>query len=161
MLLIESNLYCANATSSVLAGKHIRRGMEAHLLTVQALFTLYLEAFTARNPNLRDTIQRSVDRLTSIYEETNSSERKRAFEEFQQILETDSVIKQMDAFDRSLEGKPTAKRTRHWELHLSSLDLVVKYFFALDKHNYAVMIPLYLADLERMQNKCPDVYSEF
>ena len=41
-----------------------------------------------------------------------------------------------------------ASRGRDWELHLTSLDNLVKYVFSRDQINYARMVPLYLATMD-------------
>ena len=42
-----------------------------------------------------------------------------------------------------------AVRTANWNLHLQSLEIFTRYFFAHDRINYARMIPLYLAKNHR------------
>ena len=53
-------------------------------------------------------------------------------------------------------------RTANGALHLSAFAEFVKYFFALDKRNYARMIPiLYLAKMSQLERTYPDIWSEF
>ena len=54
-----------------------------------------------------------------------------------------------------------AVRTGDWQLHLTSLQLFTKYFFAHDRLNYARMIPLYLAKMEKLPDSDPKIYQEF
>ena len=44
-----------------------------------------------------------------------------------------------------------AVRTGNWALRLSALEGFVTYFFALDKLNYASMIPIYLAEIQQLE----------
>ena len=46
-------------------------------------------------------------------------------------------------------------------MHLSALAEFVKYFFALDKLNYARMIPIYLAEMSKLKRTYPEIWSEF
>lgn len=46
-----------------------------------------------------------------------------------------------------------AVRTADWELHLKSLEIFTKYFFAHDRLNYARMIPFYLAEMKALANR--------
>ena len=46
-----------------------------------------------------------------------------------------------------------AVRTGNWALHISALERFVTYFFALDKVNYARMIPIYLAEKPQLERK--------
>ena len=44
-----------------------------------------------------------------------------------------------------------AVRTGNWALHFSALERFVTYIFALDKLNYARMIPIYLAEIPQLE----------
>ena len=46
-------------------------------------------------------------------------------------------------------------------MHLSALEGCVKYFFALDKLNYARMIPIYLAEMSQLERTYPEIWTEF
>ena len=50
-------------------------------------------------------------------------------------------------------------RTGDWQLHLTSLQLFTKYFFAHDRLNNARMIPLYVAEIQRLPES--EIYQEF
>jgi len=54
-----------------------------------------------------------------------------------------------------------AVRTANWKLHLQTLEIFTKYFFAHDRLNYARMIPLYLAEMKSLPDTDPDIYDEF
>ena len=45
--------------------------------------------------------------------------------------------------------------TGHWALHFYALEIFVKYPFALDKLNYARMIPIYLAEIAQLERTDP------
>ena len=45
-------------------------------------------------------------------------------------------------------------------LHLSAEEEFVKYFFALDKLNYARIIPIYLAEMPQLERTYPEIWSE-
>ena len=51
--------------------------------------------------------------------------------------------------------------TGHGALHISALEKFVKYFFALDKLNYARMIPIYLTEMSQLERTYPKVWSVF
>ena len=46
-------------------------------------------------------------------------------------------------------------------MYLSALEEFVKYIFALDKLNYARMIPIYLAEMSQLEGTYSEVWSEF
>ena len=54
-----------------------------------------------------------------------------------------------------------ADRTGNWKLHLSSTAAVLPQFFAMDRQNYARYLPVYLADMQKLELTHPDVYKEF
>ena len=54
-----------------------------------------------------------------------------------------------------------AVRTGNWLLHLSSLELFAKYFFAHDRINYARMIPVYLSEMASLKDEDPSLHEEF
>ena len=54
-----------------------------------------------------------------------------------------------------------AERTGNWRLHLAAASSMTPYFFAHDRHNYSRWLPVYLADMEQLQQKHPTVYQRF
>lgn len=54
-----------------------------------------------------------------------------------------------------------AVRTANWKLHLQSLEIFTRYFFAHDRLNYARMIPLYLVEMKSLKTTDPDIEAEF
>lgn len=54
-----------------------------------------------------------------------------------------------------------ATRQANWDLHLSSLERLARYFFVLDRIKYARMVPLYLAEMKSLQQTHRDVWAEF
>ena len=52
-------------------------------------------------------------------------------------------------------------RIGDWDLHLKALDMFTKYFFAHNRLNYARMIPLYLAEMQRCRDASDlEIYAE-
>ena len=54
-----------------------------------------------------------------------------------------------------------AVRTGDWELHLQTLAKFSRYFFVHYMINYAHMIPIYLAEMESLNESDPDIVEEF
>ena len=46
-------------------------------------------------------------------------------------------------------------------MHLFALEEFVKYFFALDKLNYAKMTPIYLTEMSQLERTYPEIWSVF
>ena len=64
------------------------------------------------------------------------------------------MVMEMLAFIRAV-------RTGDWSLHLITLEMFTKYFFAHDRINYARMIPVYLAEMSSLNEADPEIYEEF
>lgn len=54
-----------------------------------------------------------------------------------------------------------AVRSSDWKLSLEALHNFRKYFFDMDRQNYARMIALYLSDLANLEKTNPLIYEEF
>lgn len=53
------------------------------------------------------------------------------------------------------------ERTGSWNLHLSATTAMLPHFYAIDRQNYSRWIPVYLADMKRLEATRPIVRSEF
>ncbi|CAH3151769.1 unnamed protein product, partial [Porites lobata] len=56
MCWIESELYGPSTVKQILDGNHVKRGEKAHMITLQALFALYLDGFLKTLPELRQSL---------------------------------------------------------------------------------------------------------
>lgn len=54
-----------------------------------------------------------------------------------------------------------AERQGNWELHLQTTTSLVPYFHAMDRTNYARWLPIYLADMNQLEEQHPAVHNEF
>ena len=52
-------------------------------------------------------------------------------------------------------------REGNFELYLASLYLMLPWFFALDRYNYARCATIYWFDMELLKHRCPNEYKEF
>ena len=181
MARIEADLYGPSTVSQILEGNHVKRSESAHLVTLQSLFTLYLEAFLTQEAG---HCKERLAQLAGQLEEACSSGEKRKIrekhKEMVEAVESMDIIKKMAEFDRRHTNNPMFKvfrqymcmvlemmmftravRTANWNLHLQSLEIFTQYFFAHDRMNYARMIPLYLAEMKSLKTTEPDIEAEF
>ena len=147
MAWIEVDLYGPSTVSQILEGNHVKQSESAHLITLQSLFTLYLEAFLAQEAG---HCKQHLTQLAGQLEEASSSGEKRMpefdrrhtnnpmFKVFRQYV---CMVLEMTMFTRAVQ-------TANWNPHLQSLEIFTQYFFAHSRMNYARMIPLYLAELK-------------
>ncbi len=54
-----------------------------------------------------------------------------------------------------------AVKTAYRELHLVALEAFTKYFFAHDKLNYSKMIPVYSAEMKKLESSNLEIYDKF
>lgn len=184
-LLIESGVYAAGTTSVLMLGKSYNRGIRAHKLSMEALFRLLWQAFVRWlgsqsaevNNHHRQSLLKKIQECQRCYKEK---------EPIQQSYE--AVVNEMDAITSLLtvfktEAKARSKlfsfweeyismvlillqfikaeRTGNWSLHLSSTAAMIPHFFSMDRLNYARWLPVYLADMQKLEDKHPKVYQEF
>ena len=168
---VESGIYGPVTVKKIVEGKHVKRGVEAHLLTLQALFTVYQEAFFEKHQSLRAVLSGKAENIDRACTSGDTEEILKAHNAMLQALVTHDVERKMDIFEHDRNSSPLfvatcnymsmamtmnlfirAVHTRNWELHLSALGAFCKHFFALDMLNYARMIPVYLAEVESLKN---------
>ena len=179
MYWVESDLYGPSTVKQILGGNHEKRGEAAHTVTLQALFSLYQEAFFVRHPALRTIIKKSANRLSDACKKGDKQDITAKQEELAQTITSTVLASKMEHFDADHEDSPLFKFTRRymamvmemmtfiravrtgdWDLHLEALQLFVKYVFAHDMLNYARMIPVYLAEMEMVKETDPEIYQQ-
>ena len=161
----ESDLYGPTTVKQILEGNHVKRGEEAHMITLQALFILYQRAFLSQqDPQMVKQIEECAGELGSACDTGPKKEVEIASSRMVEVIKSLDVVGKMKTFEEENSQIPEfqvfrcymemimemmqfirAVRTGDWQLHLTSLQLFTKYFFAHDRLNYARMIPLYLA----------------
>ena len=184
-LLIESGVYAAGTTSVLMLGKSYNRGIRAHKLSMEALFRLLWQAFLQwlETRSAEVTTQDKQNLIAKI------QECQRCFKENKSIRKScEAVVNDMDALTSLLavfksEGRAKSKlfsfweeyidmvmillqfikaeRTGNWSLHLSSTAAMIPHFFAMDRTNYARWMPIYLADMHKLEVRHPNVFKEF
>ena len=184
-LLIESGVYAAGTTSVLMLGKSYNRGIRAHKLSMEALFRLFWQAFLQwlENQTAEVTTQDKQNLKAKI------QECQRCFKENVSIRQScEAVVNDMDAVTSLLtvfksERKAKSKLfsfweeyiamvmillqfikaecTGNWNLHLSSTAAMIPHFFAMDRTNYARWMPIYLADMHKLEERHPQVFQEF
>ena len=177
----EADIYDPTTTRQILEAKHMKRTLEAHITTVQALFDLYVDEFFQEHPHLRSPCTQSAQQVAQSCHLHNRDEMTSAQNNMLAVLESNEVLEAMAKFDERKEAKSPlfkfvrrymrmimliytfirATRDGQFELHLSSLDEMCIYFFAHDKQKYARLAPRYLAEMKALKMTDPGIYQEF
>lgn len=175
---IQSNIYGQSTCNQIINGNHVKRGLKAHIMTLLTLFHLYKDVFFRSYPELELGLKGALDDFNDACDTKSSETIRGTHSSLVNVVTEKEIVKQMAEFDQS--GKPMHKifrtymkmvcimlqfirsvRTGDWNLHLISLEAFTKYFFALDKLNYARMIPLYLAEMKDLQKSNTSLWLEF
>jgi len=146
------------------------------MITVQALYDLYVEEFFPEHPNLRGPCTEAAQQLGESCVQDVQQEMLKEHQNMLATLEYQKVLETIAEFDDEKEAQSPffkfvqrymrmvlliytfirATRDGLWELHLASLDALCKYFFAHDKQKYARLVSLYLAEITALQVTDPD-----
>ena len=140
MCWVESDLYGPSTVKQIIDGKHVRRGQTAHLVTLQALCSLYQESFFQFDKECYEAIFQAAKELkeacTQGKKEDISNKKTRMIDTISSL----NVLEKKAAFNKSNENRPIFKvilqymrmvtemltfiravRTGDWELHLQTL----------------------------------------
>jgi len=180
MCWIESELYGPSTVKQILDGNHVKRGEKAHMITLQALFALYLDEFLKNLPELRQCLENLSREVIEAFKEGDKEKIERAHQCFVDGISSSKVIEKMLEFNTANNRSPLFVVMRHyrcmimemfafirsvrsgnWKLHLITLEQFTKYFFAHDRLNYSRMIPLYLAEMASLEASDPSIHQEF
>ena len=94
----EADLYSSVTVSHILNGNHYNRAIEAHRVTLQALFDLWLEKFLEDHHTVRDSLVASVKQLTEACKlKIDVGEAHRAFLVDMESLNLEEQLRQFDA----------------------------------------------------------------
>ena len=174
----QADLYGSATVRQILDGKHVRRCIDAHIITPQKLHSLYQVAFFEQHSDVLDRLTVAAEILEDACH--GSGDVHQAQEKMMQEMQSLNIQAKMCQFDNQNCGKPLfvimrqylqmitevlqyirAVRTGNWHLHLQSTETFIKYFFAHDMLNYARMMPVYLSDMEKLKDSEATIYAEF
>ena len=181
---VESGIYGPVTTGQILDVKHMKRSVDAHLTTIQALFDLYVQSnLTEEYQDEIESFKANCELLSESCKLLNSTEEiKTLFLKVKDTVSSSNILFDLSRFCADDEHKDNpmfkvtvryismvlhilmfirASRQGLWDLHLASLDAMCKFFFVFDKLNYARMVPLYLAQMRELQTNDPEVWAEF
>ena len=89
----EADIYGPTTTRQILEAKHMKRTLEAHITTVQALFDLYVDEFFQEHPHLRSPCTQSAQQVAQSCHLHNRDEMTSAQNNMLAVLESNEVLK--------------------------------------------------------------------
>ena len=108
------------------------------------------------NGNVQESFQKLVDGLESLFKEfiafkKKSRAKSQLFAFWEDYVD---MVQLMLQFIR-------AERSGNWHLHLVTTAAITPHFFSMDRPNYSRWLPVYLADMNTLEERHPTVYIEF
>ena len=181
---VEAEMYSATTVSNqILKGKHLYRNLECHFVTVISVYTLYFKNYLSEEDHL--LVRDLAEQLRDAYRGDSGSDTETS-EQLHKVINEDSsffdhvvgISKKLESFKTQLNPIQIfllnyvkqyetvltfirATRDRDINLHLKSLESLIKYFFAHDHLNYARLLPLYLSTMQKTKEGNPKLWKQF
>ena len=177
-----SGVYGSATVRQILEGRDIYRGIEAHTITVLAVYTLLMQVLLkSEEKNEIDVQIKEVAFAYQSYTDQKTNEAANAFK--LKIVELHRRLNEDDIFERIIEWKKQAKgiqkflsnyidqvetllmftaatRKADWKLHLAKVEEMLPYFHAHAQYNYGRWGPLMLLiclNYRRQIKKCGSI----
>ena len=83
----------------------MKRGLEAHVTTLQSLFSLYAEEFFIQHPKLKEDLQSHVKTIDEAWEKGEPEAVRTAHSELTKLLESSNAIKKLNEFDKKKKNQ--------------------------------------------------------
>ena len=100
----KADLYSNITVTQIINGNHQNRAIEAHQITLQVLFDLWISAFLDSHPTVRDSLRSDVHELTEACRANNDVHT--AHQAFALQLESMNLEKQLVDYDDLHEKFP-------------------------------------------------------
>ncbi|MES9882594.1 MAG: hypothetical protein ABW185_17125, partial [Sedimenticola sp.] len=175
---IEAGIYGSSTTRQILEGKHMKRGISAHITSLQALFDLYVGSFVNTEPDMSDVQEKVASDIKGEYNAASYEEMKHGVaEKVGTIMKASGLPAKLENFSQEKMHQPMfawtkmymemilvllqyirASREGNWLLHLQSLEKFCPYFFSMNRLKYAQCAPEYIAKMYALQTSKPEVW---
>ena len=83
----ESDIYGPATVKQILEGKNMKRVLDAHVTTVQTLFSLYAEEFFIQHRKLKEDLQSHIKAIDEAWEKGEPETVRTAHSELTKLLE--------------------------------------------------------------------------
>ena len=111
---VESELYGPSTVRQILDGNYVKRGQNADIKTVQALFTLYQEAFFKQHRELHETLQSLTQELYEAWKDGTRTRGKKAHMDMVSATDNLNIIEKMSTFEAANTSNPMFKVMRQY-----------------------------------------------
>lgn len=114
MCWVESERYGPSMVQQILDGNHVKRGENAHITTLQALFTLYQEAFFKQHQELHETLQSLAQELCDACKDSTRTQVKKAHMDMVSAIGNLNMLEKTSTFEAANISNPMFKVMRHF-----------------------------------------------
>lgn len=122
---IEAGIYGAVTVKQILEGRHVKRGVEAHIATLLALFQLYTDAFFSENPELLHRFHLMSSIIDAACRNNDDLQGTKSHEDFIQLSTTLDLLEKMKTFDNHRKDHPVFQATHmYMEMVLQMLQYI-------------------------------------
>lgn len=175
---VHADIYGSLTATQILNGKHHNRALDAHQITVQVLFDLWIDSLFIRYPDLKDTMKTRIEKLLKACEGRKDVDN--AYQDILIMLKEIPLQERMEEYDEENKDNPLyqflriymkqvlnllqfirATRDGNWLMYLAALEEMCTYFFAYNRHDYAQHIPEYIAQMYSLKTSHPQIWNEF
>ena len=174
---VEADLYSSVTVAQIPNGKHHNRALDAHQISLQVLFDLWIEAFFEENPTV---YQNFLSLMEAVREAcSNGLDVTEAHCQLVSLISTQELEKRLEEFDQKNDKYPMYRWARsymkqvsnllqfmrgtrdcNWLLHLASREKMCVYFFAFNRHDYAQNIPDHIAHMYELETSHPHIWND-
>ena len=178
---VASDLYSRVTVSQIISGGHFNRAVDAHEITLQVLFDLWIESFFKEHPAVKEALTQRLEAMCEAHRVEGVAERKmriqRAHQELLTDIESLNLEKQLMDFDEANDSYPMYKWLRiymrqvqallsfhrsvkdpQFHLYLATMEDLCTYFFAYNRYGYAQNILEFTARSYAAKEDNPDIW---
>ena len=95
-----------STVKQIINGKHVKRDKRAHMITLQASFSLYLEAFLQGSPGVRHTLEKLSTKVGDGCKEGIKENIQTVHHSFANVIQSSEVVKKVSDFDTANATNP-------------------------------------------------------
>lgn len=108
---IEAGIYGAVTVKQILEGRHVKRGVEAHITTLLALFQLYTDAFLAEYPDLLHRFHLLSSKINAACMNEDREAMRNSHREFTELCFAIDLLSKMKNYDNRRKDHPVFQAT--------------------------------------------------
>ena len=116
---IEKGFYGPAVIRQIFGGKHLKHGVEAHMVNLLALSGLYYDALAKENPQMENLVTSLLERLCKAVQERDLPNIVPEIEDMTNAIRDSTVFDVLESFDKKL--KDNAKFLRSYMKQIENL----------------------------------------